>query len=68
MAKSRGYRIELGEVVAVLLSHEGVHEAAVIAIPDTEIGARLECYIVPHEGLELLVSTCRVALQATSGR
>lgn len=59
MVKSRGYRIELGEIEAVLLSHEGVHEAAVIAIPDTEIGARLESYIVPYHGVELVESDLR---------
>lgn len=59
MVKSRGYRIELGEIEAALLSHECVHEAAVIAIPDTEIGAQLEGYIVPHHGVELVESDLR---------
>ncbi len=59
MVKSRGYRIELGEVEAALLSHEGVHEAAVIAIPHTEIGAQLEGYIVPHHSVELVESDLR---------
>ena len=59
MVKSRGYRIELGEIEAALLSHEGVHEAVVIAIPNTEIGAQLEGYIVPHHGMALVVSDLR---------
>ena len=59
MVKSRGYRIELGEIEAALLSHEGVHEAAVIAISNTEIGAQLEGYIVPHYGVELVESDLR---------
>jgi amino acid adenylation domain-containing protein len=59
MVKSRGYRIELGEIEAALLSHEGVHEAAVIAIPNTEIGAQLEGYIIPHHGVELVESDLR---------
>lgn len=59
MVKSRGYRIELGEIEAALHSHEGVHEAAVIAIPDTEIGAQLEGYIVPRHGVELVESDLR---------
>ena len=59
MVKSRGYRIELGEIEAALLSHEDVHEAAVIAIPNTEIGAQLEGYIVPHHGVELIESDLR---------
>ena len=46
--KSRGYRIELGEIEAALLSHTGVCEAAVIAIPDEEIGNRIKAFITPH--------------------
>jgi acyl-CoA synthetase (AMP-forming)/AMP-acid ligase II len=59
MVKSRGYRIELGEVEAALLSQGGIHEAAVIAIPNTEIGTQLEGYIVPHHGVELVESNLR---------
>lgn len=46
--KSRGYRIELGEIEAALLGHPGVCEAAVIAIPDEEIGNRIMAFIMPH--------------------
>jgi acyl-coenzyme A synthetase/AMP-(fatty) acid ligase len=42
MVKSRGYRIELGEIEAVLLQHSGVREAAVLVVPDDEIGVRLK--------------------------
>ena len=59
MVKSRGYRIELGEIEAALLSYESVHEAAVIAVPDPEIGARLEGYIVPQHGVELVETDLR---------
>jgi amino acid adenylation domain-containing protein len=48
--KSRGYRIELGEIEAVLLAHEAVREAAVVAVPDEEIGARLRAFVTPHNG------------------
>ncbi len=41
MVKSRGYRIELGDVEHALYAHEDVSEAAVVAIQDDEIGARL---------------------------
>ena len=54
--KSRGYRIELGEIEAVLLAHIGVREAAVVAIPDEEIGARLRGYISTHNGAVLTVT------------
>jgi amino acid adenylation domain-containing protein len=51
--KSRGYRIELGEIEAALLSHAGVCEAAVIAIPDEEIGNRIKAFVTPHAGITL---------------
>ena len=46
--KSRGYRIELGEIEAALLGHAGVCEAAVIAVPDEEIGNRIMAFVAPH--------------------
>lgn len=47
--KSRGYRIELGEIEAALLSHAGVCEAAVIAVPDDEVGNRIKAFVAPHQ-------------------
>ena len=47
--KSRGYRIELGEIESALLSHPAVREAAALAIPDEEIGARIKAVVAPHE-------------------
>ena len=43
--KSRGYRIELGEIEAALVSHDGVREAGVVAIPDERIGHVLIAYV-----------------------
>jgi amino acid adenylation domain-containing protein len=51
MIKSRGYRIELGEIEAALYAHPEVLEAAVIAVPDEKIGARIQAYIVVKNGL-----------------
>jgi len=34
--KTRGYRVELDEIEAALLTHAGVHEAAVYALPDAD--------------------------------
>ncbi len=51
MIKSRGYRIELGEIEAALYAHSNVLEAAVIAVPDEKIGARIKAYVVVQEGL-----------------
>ena len=54
--KSRGYRIELGEIETALYSHPDVQEAAVIPIPDDEIGNRIKAFVVPHNG-KVLKST-----------
>jgi amino acid adenylation domain-containing protein len=51
MIKSRGYRIELGEIEAALYAHSEVIEAAVIAVPDEKIGARIKAYVVVQNGL-----------------
>ena len=48
MIKSRGYRIELGEIESALLSHPGVREAAVLAVPDEVIGNRIRAVVAPH--------------------
>jgi amino acid adenylation domain-containing protein len=49
MVKSRGYRIELGEIETVLYQHDSISEAAVVAIPDDEIGVRLAAVLVSSE-------------------
>src|SRR3974377_1186608 len=46
MIKSRGYRIELGEIETALYSHPEVEEAAVIGIPDEEIGNQIKAVVV----------------------
>ena len=48
MIKSRGYRIELGEIESALLSHPGVREAAVFAVPDEIIGNRIRAVVAAH--------------------
>jgi amino acid adenylation domain-containing protein len=51
--KSRGYRIELGDVEAALYAHAAVVEAAAVAIPDDEIGARLKAVVALKPGHRL---------------
>ena len=46
MIKSGGYRIGAGEVEQALLAHPGVREAAVIGVPDTDLGQRIVAYVV----------------------
>jgi amino acid adenylation domain-containing protein len=50
MVKRRGYRIELGEVERCLYRHPAITEAAVIALPDSQSGTRIICYLAaPRE-------------------
>lgn len=48
MVKSRGYRIEIGEIEQTLHEHEGINEAAVVAIPDEDLGTRLKAFVVTN--------------------
>ena len=48
--KSRGYRIELGDIEAALYAHPAVMEAAVVAIPDDELGSRLRAFVALRPG------------------
>lgn len=54
--KSRGYRIELEEIETTLYTHSAIEEAAVIAIPDEEIGNRIKAIVAVHEGNTLTKS------------
>jgi amino acid adenylation domain-containing protein len=66
MVKSRGYRIEIGDVEHALYEHDDVSEAAVVAIPDEEVGARLFAAVKIRDGVSVtesaLVSFCRKRL------
>lgn len=46
LIKSGGYRIGAGEIETVLLGHPGVQEAAVVGMPDADLGQRIIAYIV----------------------
>ncbi|MGV0742232.1 acyl-CoA synthetase [Mycolicibacterium sp. XJ870] len=46
MIKSGGYRIGAGEVEHALLSFPGVREAAVVGVPDDDLGQRIVAYLV----------------------
>jgi amino acid adenylation domain-containing protein len=68
MVKSRGYRIELGEIESILYRHEGIKEAAAVAVPDDLVGNRIHAFVVPGEGHSLapsdLVGFCQQHLPA----
>lgn len=46
--KTRGYRVELDEIEAALLAHNGVEEAAVFAIPDSEGSQQIHAAVIPR--------------------
>ena len=46
LIKSGGYRIGAGEVEDALLSHPAVDEAAVVGVPDDDLGQRLVAFVV----------------------
>jgi fatty acid CoA ligase FadD36 len=46
LIKTGGYRVGAGEVEAALLGHPSVSEAAVVGIPDDDLGQRIVAYVV----------------------
>ncbi len=46
LIKTGGYRVGAGEIEAVLLDHPSVAEAAVIGVPDADLGQRIVAYVV----------------------
>jgi amino acid adenylation domain-containing protein len=69
MVKRRGYRIELGDIEAGLYRHDGVREAAVVALRDTDGGVRIAAFIVVADDRRRseieMRSFCRQALPAS---
>jgi malonyl-CoA/methylmalonyl-CoA synthetase len=50
LIKSGGYRIGAGEIESALLEHPAVAEAAVLGVPDEDLGERIAAWIVPRSG------------------
>ncbi|WP_055398783.1 MULTISPECIES: acyl-CoA synthetase [unclassified Mycobacterium] len=46
LIKSGGYRIGAGEIETALLGHPGVTEAAVVGMPDEDLGQRIVAFVV----------------------
>jgi long-chain acyl-CoA synthetase len=47
-----GYTVAAGEVEAVLITHPGIDEAAVIAVPDRDLGEEICAYVTRKRGVE----------------
>ncbi len=58
LIKSGGYRIGAGEIETALLGHPGVQEAAVVGLPDEDLGQRIVAFVVgsaePDELIEFV--------------
>ena len=63
MVITGGENVYTSEVEAALYQHEGVHEAAVVGVPDEKFGEALFAVIVPAPGRSLtadeIISHCR---------
>jgi fatty acid CoA ligase FadD36 len=46
LIKSGGFRVGAGEVETALLGHDGVAEAAVVGLPDDDLGQRIVAFVV----------------------
>ena len=46
LIKSGGYRVGAGEIETSLLGHPGVQEAAVVGMPDEDLGQRIVAFVV----------------------
>ncbi len=49
LIKTGGFRVGAGEVESALLEHPSVREAAVIGVPDPDLGERIVAFVVAHE-------------------
>jgi malonyl-CoA/methylmalonyl-CoA synthetase len=50
LIKTGGYKVGAGEVEAALLEHPAVREAAVIGVPDDDLGERIVAFVVAAPG------------------
>ena len=53
LIKTGGYRVGAGEIEAALLEHPAVLEAAVLGIPDDDLGERIAAWIVVEPDTDL---------------
>jgi fatty acid CoA ligase FadD36 len=56
LIKSGGFRVGAGEIETVLLGHPDVREAAVIGVPDDDLGQRIVAYVVGDADPDTLIA------------
>src|SRR5690606_21993719 len=64
LIKTGGFRVGAGEVETALLGHPGVREAAVVGLPDEDLGQRIVAFVVgdaePDELIEYVAQQLSV--------
>jgi fatty acid CoA ligase FadD36 len=55
LIKSGGYRVGAGEIETALLGHSGVAEAAVVGLPDEDLGQRIVAFVVGDAEPQVLI-------------
>ncbi|KUI04350.1 acyl-CoA synthetase [Mycobacterium sp. IS-3022] len=55
LIKTGGFRVGAGEIETALLGHPGVREAAVVGVPDDDLGQRIVAFVVGDAPAEALI-------------
>jgi len=64
LIKTGGFRVGAGEIETVLLGHPGVAEAAVVGLPDADLGQRIVAFVVGAASAEELIGLVAEQLSA----
>jgi malonyl-CoA/methylmalonyl-CoA synthetase len=65
LIKSGGFRIGAGEIESALLEHPAVAEAAVLGLPDADLGERIVAWVVARGDVDAATLIDHVATQLT---